>query len=127
MKWKDLPPKEKGLIKGGLRRVFSRSELRRRVIEKGLVENEDPKRTRVSKWVWCESCGEVFPKYLAVVDHILPIIPLDRHSETVAPTELVEALWCDESNLQRICKPCHLTKSRAESKIRRDNRKKAKQ
>ncbi len=126
MNWQEVPKKEKGLIKGALRRVFSRSELRRKVLDAAKVDHFDPKRPRVTAWVWCAVCGLVFPRYLAVCDHYQPVVPTNRAAEDMSPTELVEALWCDENNLQCVDISCHKAKSKVESKARREFRKEQK-
>jgi hypothetical protein len=126
MKWKEIPPKERGLVKGALRRVFFRSELRRKILVKYAVEHQDPKRPRVTAWVYCGVCGVVFPRYLANIDHIRPLIPVGVSLEDMEPTALVEGLWCDEENLQCIDIPCHKVKSKVECKARRDFRKEQK-
>ncbi len=126
MKWKELPPKERGLVKGALRRVFSRSELRRKVLAKYAIEHSDPLRPRVTAWVWCGACGVVFPRYLAVVDHISPLVPIGVELVDLEPTTIVEDLWCDENNLQVLDKECHHRKNVLESKARREFRKERK-
>ena len=126
MKWHEIPAKERGLVKGALRRVFSRSELRKKIIDRNRVEHCDPKRPRVTAWVWCSICGVVFPRYLAVVDHIQPLLDIGKSLEDVPPTKLVEGLWCDESNLQCIDVTCHKAKNKVESRARREFRKKVK-
>lgn len=118
-----ISPKERGLIKGALRRVFSRSDLRRQVIDAAEVEHSDPSRPRVKKWIRCEQCKDIKPKYLAVVDHLIPLIPLDSSLEDMTWDEVISRLWCDVKNLQVLCQdPCHLTKTKLEAKVRRDNK-----
>lgn len=117
-------PKERNLAKGALRRVFSRSELRRQALQKNLTTHEDPNRPRVTKWTWCNECGEVFPAYLANVDHVDPVIPVNKTLEDLTWDQLVDRLWCDIDNLQVLCKPCHLEKSKRERKARKNVRQK---
>lgn len=126
MKWSEIPKKERALIKGALRRVFSRSELRIKVLDAYATEHQDAKRPRVTRWVWCAVCGEVFPRYLATIDHISPVVPLDKATEDMDANELAERLWCAENNLQCIDPRCHQFKSKIESKARREFRKGAK-
>lgn len=123
MKWHQVPKKELALIKGSLRRVFSRSELRRKVLLSYEIEHQDDKHPRVTAWVYCSSCGVVFPRYLAVVDHIDPLVPIGMDAYNMEPTELVERLWCEENNLQCLDLECHKLKSRSESKARREFKK----
>jgi 5-methylcytosine-specific restriction endonuclease McrA len=116
---KPTSPKERNLVKGAMRRVFSRSELRQQVLKRNLIEHSDPKRPRVKKWAWCEVCGEVLPAYTMAVDHRIPLVPIDKTLEDMSWDEVVERLWCDVSNLQLICTPCHKLKSSQERKQRK--------
>ena len=115
--------KDRALIKGALRRVFSRSELRRKALDRQRIEFTDGKRPRVTAWVWCAVCGLVFPRYLAVVDHISPLVPIGKTAEEMSAEEIVDRLWCEENNLQALDKECHKLKSRIESKARREYKK----
>lgn len=111
--------KEQNLIKGALRRVFSRSELRRQAIEKSLVKDyQDPSRKRVTRWGKCASCGKLEPAYLLEIDHVEPLVPLGQSLEDMDWNTVVDRLWCDERNLQALCDPCHNTKSGSERKER---------
>ncbi len=107
-------PKERNLLKGSMRRVFARSELRRAALERNAIEHSDPKRPRVTKWVWCDCCGEVFPRYLAQVDHIMPLVPLDKTLEDMSWDEVVDRLWCSIDNLSVLQLTCHKQKSKIE-------------
>ena len=112
-------PKERNLLKGAMRRLFSRSDLRRSVIDKALIEHFDITRPRVTKWVFCNECGIIFPKYLAQVDHVLPIIKITSSLEEMTWDEVVDAIWCDESNLKVVDKECHKAKTKEENAARR--------
>lgn len=113
-------PKERNLIKGALRRVFSRSDLRRSILEKALVkEYGDPNRKRVTRWAKCAECGKVEAAYQMQVDHIEPLIRPGEVLEGLEWDEVVNRLWCDESNLRAVCVPCHKVKSATENKERR--------
>lgn len=118
-----LTNKERGLLKGAIRRVFSRSDLRRQAIEAVTIEHSDPKRPRVKKWGHCSTCGEVVPRYLLEVDHLEPVVPLDKTLESMSWDNLVERLWCDVKGLAAVCKLCHSSKTKAENAIRRSNKK----
>lgn len=121
---KRITPRERGLLKGALRRVFSRSELRRAVIEAAIVEHSDPSRPRVKKWCKCAVCGQPEAKSYTTVDHILPVIPLDSSFEELGLDGTVDRLWCVESNLQAICVVCHDEKTKLERKSRKKKGKK---
>lgn len=115
-----LTKKEKGLIKGALRRVFSRSELRRKALDASLLKDyHDPSRKRVTRWGKCSSCQTLTPLYLLEIDHVEPVQPLGTTLDEMSCDELVDRIWCNENNLKAICKPCHKSKSSIENKERR--------
>ena len=117
---KPTNPKERNLLKGAIRRVFSRSELRNKVLARHDIKHSDPARPRVTKWSFCGECGVVTPRYLMQVDHIKPVIKLGEVLEDLSWTELIEnRMWCDEVNLMPVCKDCHKAKTKAENKERR--------
>lgn len=112
--------KERNLVKGALRRLFGRSEIRRNVIEKAIIKGySDPKRKAVKFWVKCETCGKMEAKSNVQIDHREPLIPIDSSLEEMTWDQVVDRLWCDEDNLAIICKPCHRSKSSAEMKERK--------
>lgn len=123
---KRISPKEQNLIKGALRRVFSRSELRRKVIEASRIEHSDPSRKQVKKWCLCNVCKLPEAISYIVVDHILPVVPLDKPLLEMTATELVDRMWCEENNLQSICPKCHNEKTSLERKERAANKKRKK-
>lgn len=111
--------KERGLLKGAIRRIFSRSDLRRRALESTRIRHHDPLRPRVTKWSWCTECGLIEPSYLMEVDHVEPLIPLNKALEDMEWTEVVERTWCDLENLKPKCKDCHKSKTKVENAERR--------
>lgn len=118
-----ITAKERGLLKGAIRRVFSRSELRREVLEAGVVAHSDPKRKRVKTWVKCAECGGLDAKSNVQVDHLQPVVPVTTTLEAMTWDELVDRIWCDKKNLQILCEVCHNVKSVKENAVRRANRK----
>jgi 5-methylcytosine-specific restriction endonuclease McrA len=121
---KRVTAKERNLIKGAIRRVFSRSELRRRIVDLTVMEGySDPTRKRVKTWCLCPVCKVPTPKSYMQVDHIDPIIPLNRSFEEMSLDEVVDRIWCEENNLQALCETCHDKKTKAENAERRKNRK----
>ena len=114
-----ISPKERGLLKGAIRRVFSRSDLRRKAMERQIIEHSDPKRPRVKKWAWCAICGEVTPAYTMAVDHIDPIVPVNTALEHMKWDDLIDNTWCDENKLQLLCPMCHNSKTKSENAERR--------
>lgn len=119
-----ITPKEWGLIKGALRRVFSRSELRNKVIKQSVVSNyNEEARPRVKKWSVCPECNKYTPTYLMVVDHVSPIVPINVSVHEMSIQLIIDNMWCAESNLQPLCKECHSVKTKAENKARRTHKK----
>lgn len=112
--------KERNLIKGALRRCFSRSELRKEALESATIPHTDPNRPRVTKWGVCQECGEIVPRYLMEVDHHDPVVPLDTAFEDITTwDEVVDRMWCHIKNLRPLCEGCHDRKSKAENQTRR--------
>jgi 5-methylcytosine-specific restriction endonuclease McrA len=118
--------KELGLLKGAVRRVFSRSDLRREALALSIVPHIDPKRSRVKKWSRCAECGELSPTYLMDVDHKNPIIPVDKAFKDMSLDDVVDNTWCELKNLQILDEKCHNRKTKAENALRRKNKKEAK-
>lgn len=118
-----ITKKERGLLKGAIRRVFSRSELRRQALDKALVKDyHDPSRKRVTRWGRCGDCKKLEPLYLLEIDHQSPVVPVDSSLEQMTWDELVDRVWCHEGNLLAVCKPCHKAKSKLETKERKKGR-----
>lgn len=112
-------PKERNLVKGAIRRVFSRSDLRSAALLKTRIEHSDPLRPRVTKWNWCTDCGLIEASYLFEIDHEIPIVPIEGSLEEMSWDAVVERVWCDLDNLKPKCTPCHSEKTKAENKERR--------
>lgn len=113
--------KERNLLKGAIRRVFARSELRKQVLDRTYVGTyTDPSRPRVKVWHKCELCKELTPKSYIVIDHIVPLIRVEETLEELSWDEVIEQrVWCPIDNLQGICKDkCHKEKTKAERKLR---------
>lgn len=118
MKNPRITAKERGLLKGACRRVFSRSDLRKEALEATRIKHTDPDRPRVKKWSRCSTCKEITPSYLIEIDHVLPVIPTNSSLEEMSWDEMINRLWCDNNNLTGICKPCHNSKCTVERKER---------
>lgn len=121
-----ITKKERGLIKGGIRRVFSRSELRKSVIDGSRRNYTDGNRPRVKKWSACPDCDKFIPTYQMEVDHVDPIVPINMSLESMTWDEIVNRIWCDPKNLRAICKDCHKIKTKVETKQRAIARKSGK-
>lgn len=120
-----ITKKEWGLVKGALRRVFSRSDLRRNAIERTIVRDYiDLRRPRVKTWCKCPECRNHFAKSEMEVDHVSPVVPVTKSLYDMTADELVDNIWSVEQNLRAMCKECHTAKTRIEARERARNRKK---
>ncbi len=119
-----ITPREIGLLKGAVNRVFSRSELRRQVLDASAIEHNDPNRKRVTKWCRCNDCKQPVAQYQAVVDHIQPRVPLDSAFDLMSLDEYRDRTWCTIETLQTLCIECHKRKSKIEAGIRKEHRNK---
>jgi 5-methylcytosine-specific restriction endonuclease McrA len=77
---------------------------------------------RGGKYYTCAICGKAFPPSNVQVDHVDPVIPVDRAATDMSWDELINRVFTTEDNLQVICKPDHKKKSALENKERRMNR-----
>ena len=114
---------ERNLIRTAVRRVFSRSELRKKVMERTEIPHSDPKRPRVTRWIICKACQQPTPRYEAQCDHINPVRAVNELEEDLAFDVFLNRVFCEPGNLQPICKPCHKIKSQQENSERRKNKK----
>lgn len=115
---KKRPPyNQNSAIRGALRRAFARSPLVTEVMQESRREipryNKDGSRAK-KNWVQrqCQVCDQWVGSSHIVVDHKDPVISIDDGFEDW--NEFVARLWCDKSNLQRICDPCHDKKTAKE-------------
>lgn len=60
----------------------------------------------------CQVCGSWVSTSKMAVDHIVPVVSVDEGFQDW--NEFVARLWCDPSNLQRICDTCHDKKTQEE-------------
>jgi 5-methylcytosine-specific restriction endonuclease McrA len=116
-------PKERNLLKGAIRRLFSRSETRKAALAKSAVDYSDNLRPRVKKWSQCPECLNFTPTYLMEVDHVFPIIAVHETLDVLSWDQVVDRIFCDPNNLRALCKGCHKIKTKAENAERRKYRK----
>ena len=119
--------KERGLLKGAIRRCFSRSDLRQKVINASVIKGHiDRTRPRVKTWCKCALCGNAEAKSNMQCDHRIPVIPLDTALTDMSWDDLIDNLWCDIKNLDAVCENCHHVKTKQENAIRRSFKKEKK-
>lgn len=133
----DLSEEEKRAIKGALRRAYRQSPRMRDVLNAARVElppaikkDGTPGKKNQVRYK-CAICGKLTPSKWVNVDHKNPVVPLDRKESDMTPNELVDGIFCDQSNLQVLCstpikelpkgeKSCHTIKSTRENYIRKN-------
>ena len=111
---------KKNLIKGAIRRLFTRSQ---QVSDsRAAALDRHKKGVRGGKQYKCAICRKSFGLNKINVDHIEAVIPYDKTINDLSYDELVERIFCDISNLQVLCKGCHDKKSKEERKLRKQYR-----
>lgn len=118
-----ITAKDRNALKGAIRRAFSRSELHKSILSAAVIEHFDPERPRVKTWCRCQVCKKPEARSYMQVDHMEPVIPIDKHFEDMSLDEAVDRLWCDQANLQAICESCHDLKTAQEREARKPYRK----
>lgn len=126
-KKKKPPFNQEMAIRGANRRLFARSPLVIEKLEESRQEFPRYKKdgTRAKKnWVkrQCEVCQEWVSSTKIAVDHKDPVVPPDGFPAHFTLWDRVlmflQRLWCDKTNLQRICDTCH-DKKTSEERIAR--------
>jgi len=126
---------KKRLIKGGIRRVFRQSIEMRTVLQNARIELppkilKDGSRGKKNQVRYtCAICKGLFSQKDVAVDHIEPVIPLNKTEEEMTIDDMAYRIWCDIDNLQVVCDmtlkqnggipSCHLAKSLEENFIRK--------
>lgn len=108
---------EEAKIRGALRQVARYMPEKRECMNRAIHPTEKGKRG--GPLYICNHCGLCFPGKDIQVDHIDPVIPVER--EVKDWNEYIERLFCSPNKLQVLCKPCHLIKSNEENEERRSN------
>jgi 5-methylcytosine-specific restriction endonuclease McrA len=108
---------QNSVIRGALRRAFARSPLVQEVMQESRREepryNKDGSRHK-KNWVkrQCQVCNNWVSTSKMAVDHINPVVSVDDGFNDW--NEFIARLWCDKTNLQRICDDCHDKKTQEE-------------
>lgn len=120
---KKKPFNQEMAIRGVNRRLFARSPLVLEKLEESRREFPRYKKdgTRAKKnWVkrQCEVCQQWVSSTKITVDHIDPVVPPEGFPPDSDMWDRImiflKRLWCDKSNLQRICNDCHAKKTHKE-------------
>lgn len=122
-------------IRSAIRRTFSRSPLVQDVLKSVRSEHDQYKKDgslakRKAVRYECAECRKLFMRTEVAVDHIEPVIPLDK--EFADWDTFVNRLFCSKDNLQILCSyiikdkykhddelSCHHEKTQNERKLRK--------
>lgn len=125
-------------IRSAIRRTFSRSPLVQEVLQDARSEHDQYNKDgslgkRKAVRYTCAECSKLFMRKNVAVDHISPVIPLDK--EFTDWDTFVGRLFCSKDNLQVLCSyrikdkdkhgdvlSCHHTKTAEERTIRKKNK-----
>ena len=77
---------------------------------------------RGGKMFVCDSCHNAFPQKEVNVDHIEPVIPIGLSMSDLPFDIILKRMWCEEHNLQVLCKTCHDSKTAVENAMRKAHR-----
>ena len=111
-----LSQKDKNLIFNAVGRVWPRTERYKNLLAIMREPDEGP---RGKWWYPCSSCGERFRQANIQLDHIDPVVPLDKKRIEMNLLEYIERKFlCPKQNFQVLCKPCHQAKTNQEKSTR---------
>ena len=115
-----IDQKDFNRILAAIKRIFSQSSVRKRVLHKALSKQVGP---RGGKMYNCKKCKKAFNTKGVQVDHIDPVCPIGVATMSMSWDLIMERLYCSESNLQVLCRKCHDLKSKKEAGLRAKARK----
>lgn len=99
-------------LRAGFRRFPNKFEaLKEAKVGKGI----NPKTKREVSYYQCASCLGKFMQKEVQVDHVKPVVPKTGFTTW---DKFIENLFCGTKNLQVLCKPCHLAKTKKERRGR---------
>ena len=112
MEWSEA--RKKAFIISVLRSGTRRWPPKYNVLNDAKTSKKTNKKTnRLAQHYRCNVCKLEFPKTEIEVDHIKPVVNPIKGFETW--DVFINNLFCDESNLQAICKGCHKEKTLKEN------------
>lgn len=97
------------VLRGGTRRYPPKYE----TLNEAKTEKKNNKATgRLAQHYLCAICGDDFPASQVQVDHIVPVVDPEKGFKDW--NTFIRRLFCEASNLQVVCKPCHKKKTKKE-------------
>lgn len=118
-------PEVVSAIVSSLKRSFSRSPTVRDFLnkyrrEEVWLKKDGTKAKKPRVFYPCFQCHKEFNSNSVQVDHVEPVVPLNIPVRHMCFNVLIDRLYCDESNLQILCKEHHKDKSQQENQIRKE-------
>ncbi len=104
--------------------AFSKNILRRFWKRTPMVAITTQKARRGRGAYECASCKNVFSNSAINIDHREPVVDVHKGYQNL--DEFATRLFCDDNNLQILCKDCHLTKTLEENRLREETKAKNK-
>ena len=107
-------------IKGAIRQVAKFAPEVKEALEKSI--HPIIKGPKGGARFTCSKCKKVFERGEVQVDHIEPVIPVDKRTVDLDWNTIIKRMFCSSDNYQVLCKPCHKIKSDEERKERKKYR-----
>ena len=109
----------KSFITSGLRSMFRRWPPKFDTLKEAKAGKQiNTVSGRLAEHYQCSNCKEFFPAKQVQVDHIDPVV--DPVKGFIDWNTFIDRLLCPKENLQVLCKPCHLIKTKIEKDLRKN-------
>jgi len=121
IRFREIPTKAKPYILDGFRKASRYSSLYKDCLKKARNESSRFKKDgslarRLRVEYKCNTCMNMFSQKDINVDHINPVVPLDKSINDMTLGEYYRGCFTDV--LQVLCKPCHKLKTKEEGNMR---------
>jgi 5-methylcytosine-specific restriction endonuclease McrA len=108
----------KSFVTSALRAASRRWPPKYKALKEAFTGRQVNKKTnKLAMHYMCASCSSEFVSGDVQVDHKKPAV--DPKAGFISWDVYVDRLYCESSNLQVLCKPCHAEKTAAEKKLRK--------
>lgn len=107
----------KSFITSAIRGGFGRFPNKYKALKAAFVNRKKNKKTgRLAAHYRCAECKKTHPSKDVQVDHKVPVV--DPAVGFVSWDVYIDRMFCAVENLQVLCKPCHLVKTKEERKAK---------
>ena len=115
-----MDKKTKTGILGALRNEHRKYSVKKEAMRQAMSLTE--KGIRGGRLYFCNECGLCFPAKEIQMDHIDPVIPVNKSYDTMDWNEIMERMFSPIENYQCLCRNCHLIKCDEEREDRYANK-----